>query len=66
MSSLCVKDTVFLDDLRPWADSGEGRGGGGAQPPLFPCIFKCFWNVNNTLLCITNTPTMLYAACPEK
>ena len=23
-------------------------------------------NVNVTLLCITNTPTMLYAACPEK
>ena len=30
---------------------------------LFNSIFQ---NVNVTLLCITNTPTMLYAACPEK
>ena len=30
---------------------------------LFNSIFR---NVNITLLCITNTPTMLYAACPEK
>ena len=30
---------------------------------LFNSIFQ---NVNVTLLCITNSPTMLYAACPEK
>ena len=30
---------------------------------LFNSIFQ---NVNVTLLCITNAPTMLYAACPEK
>ena len=30
---------------------------------LFNSIFR---NVNVTLICITNTPTMLYAACPEK
>ena len=30
---------------------------------LFNCIFR---NVNVTLLCITNTPTMLYAVSPEK
>ena len=30
---------------------------------LFDSIVR---NVNVTLLCITNTPTMLYAACPEK
>ena len=30
---------------------------------LFNSIFR---NVNVTLLCITNTLTMLYAACPEK
>ena len=29
----------------------------------FNSIFR---NVNVTLLCITNMPTMLYAACPEK
>ena len=30
---------------------------------LFNSIFR---NVTITLLCITNKPTMLYAACPEK
>ena len=30
---------------------------------LFHSIFR---NVNVTFLCITNTLTMLYAACPEK
>ena len=30
---------------------------------LFDSIFR---NVNVTLLCITNTPTMLYVASPEK
>ena len=30
---------------------------------LFNSIFR---NVNITLLCIANTPKMLYAACPEK
>ena len=30
---------------------------------LFNSVFR---NVNVTLLCITNAPTMLYAACPEK
>ena len=29
-------------------------------------IDSIFRNVNVTLLCITNTPTMLYAACSEK
>ena len=29
---------------------------------LFNSIFR---NVNITLLCVTNTPTLLYAACPE-
>ena len=44
----------------------RGRGRGGRGPPFFLVFSKCFWNVNFTLLCITNTPTMLYAACPEK
>ena len=30
---------------------------------LFNSIFQ---NVNVTLLCITTTPTMLFATCPEK
>ena len=30
---------------------------------LFNSIFR---NIKVTLLCITNTPTILYAACPEK
>ena len=54
-----------LSLLRSYCDRnvkiiGGFRGGaeGGPNP--------IFQNVNVTLLCITNTPTMLYAACPEK
>ena len=51
---------------------------GGTEAPLSFLIFDFAWNsfykmlfnfifrnVNVFLLCITNTPTMLYAACPE-
>ena len=43
---------MFLDDLRPWADSGEGRGGGGGRSLPF---FLAFLNVFGTL-------TILYFA----
>ena len=61
---------------------GGFRGGAeGPRPPIFSAIhtmillWKSFYemffnstfqNVNITLLCTTNTLTMLYAACPEK
>ena len=57
------------------ADLGKGP----RAPPLFLpltqrfCVKNRFFrfnsifrNVDVTLLCITNTPTTMYAACPEK
>ena len=47
--------------------SGFGGGAKGATAPFFSLYFENdFERVNLTLLCITNMPTMLYAACPEK
>ena len=61
------------------ADLGEGPRGGPFSCILKITLRFCFENrfnemlfhsifrnVNVTLLCVTNTPTILYVACPEK